>query len=130
MANKGDLINRKGIWYFNRAYPQPLWPITGKSPFRKSLRTGDLKEALRAKPNAERLYWVAVDEAQAKHDALHPRSFTELEAMGLVARWFKDEDAERLEAVTAAHSPLMDIDAALRELDSEEAERHLRVSSR
>ena len=122
MANKGDLINRNGIWYFNRAYPQPLWHITGKSPFRKSLRTASLHEAKRAKPDAERLYWAAVDAAKAQIDSLQPRQFTELAAMGIVAKWFKEEDAERLETVAAAHSPLMDIDAALRELDSADAE--------
>jgi hypothetical protein len=70
MANKGDLLNRNGIWYFNKAYPQPLWPITGKAPFRRSLRTASIKEAERAKPDAERLYWTAVDVAQAQLDSM------------------------------------------------------------
>jgi hypothetical protein len=122
MANKNDLINRKGIWYFNKAFPQPLWTITGKAPFRRSLRTASLQEAKRAKPDAERLYWAAVDAAKGQIGSSQPRRFTELEAMGLVAQWFNAEDAERLEAVVTSHSPLMDIDAALRELDGLEAE--------
>lgn len=122
MANKGDLLNRKGVWYFNKAYPKPLWTITGKSPFRLSLRTTSLRDAERAKPAAERLYWAAVDAAQVQLGPKQPRQFTELEAVGLVAQWFKNEDAERMEAVAEAHSPLMDIDASLRELDGQDAE--------
>lgn len=117
MANKADLMNRKGRWYFSKAYPKELWPITGASPFRKSLGTSALPEALRAKPDAERLYWSAVDTAKAQLETSQPRKLTELEAVGLVAKWFKEEDAERLEAVAAAHSPLMDIDGALHELE-------------
>ena len=63
-----------------------------------------------------------MDAAKAQIESLQPRQFTELEGMSLVAKWFKEEDAERLETVAGAHSPLMDIDAALRQLDSEEAE--------
>ena len=116
MANKSDLLNRNGIWYFIRAYPQSLWPITGGSPFRKSLRTSSLQEAKRAKPDAERLYWAKVDAAQAQIESSKPRAFTELEAVGLVAKWFKEEDAERLEIVTEATTPLMDIEWDLREI--------------
>lgn len=121
MANKEDLINRNGIWYFNRAFPRHLWPITGKTPFRRSLRTSSLAEARRAKPVVEQLYWSKVDEAQARIEPAKPRQLTELEAMGLVARWFKEEDAERQEALAEAQSPLTDIDAALEELDGQDA---------
>ena len=27
MANKADLMNHKGRWYFSKAYPKELWPI-------------------------------------------------------------------------------------------------------
>lgn len=122
MANKAHLMKRSGVWYFNKAYPKKLWQVTGTSPFRMSLKTDSLEVAIRARPDAERQYWVAVDAAKAQIESLKPRQFTELEGMSLVAKWFKEEDAERLETVAQAHSPLMDIDAALRELDSADAE--------
>ena len=130
MANKSDLLNRNGIWYFNRAYPQPLWPITGASPFRKSLRTTSLTEAKRSKPDAERIYWAEVDAAQAQMDLKKPRVFTELEAVGLVAKWFKEEDAERLEAVAEDTTPLMDPEWDLMELDGYDAEVRQEIAER
>lgn len=116
MANKADLIRRKSRWYFNKAYPKDLWPITGKSPFRKSLNTDSLETALRARPEAERLYWAKVDALRAEHKGTEPRQLTEIESMGIVARWFREEDAERTAELEETRSPLMDIDGALEEL--------------
>lgn len=109
MANKAHLMKRNGVWHFNKAYPKKMWQVTETSPFRMSLLTGSLEVAMRARPDAERLYWVAVDAAAAKIESLQPRQFTELEALGLVAKWLKDEDVERLETVAATHSLLLDI---------------------
>ena len=122
MANKADLMDRKGRWYFNKAYPSELWSITGASPYRKSLGTDSLPTAIRARPDAERLYWAKVDEARAALAGRSPRQMSEVEAMGLVARWFMREDGERSAALEAAQSPLMDIDRALSELDTLDAE--------
>lgn len=130
MANKAHLMNRNGIWYFNKAFPKKLWPVTGKSTFRMSLHTDSLGVAMRARPDAERLYWAAVDAAKAQIESNAPRKFTELEAVSLVAKWFKEEDAERLEAVEELFSPLMDTDEALRELESYDAEIRQDISER
>ena len=42
--------------------------------------------------------------------------------MGLVAKWFTEEDAERTATLEATQSPLMDIDGALAEIDEQDAE--------
>lgn len=122
MANKADLMERNGRWYFSKAYPKELWPITGASPFRKSLGTDSLPAALRARPDAERLYYWKVDAARATLEGRKPRQMTEVEAMGLVAKWFTEEDAERTATLMATQSPLMDIDGALAEIDALDAE--------
>lgn len=122
LANKADLMERNGRWYFSKAYPKELWPITGASPFRKSLGTDSLPAAIRARPDAERLYWSKVDAARATYAGRIPREMTEVEAMGLVAKWFIAEDAERTAALEATRSPLMDIDRALAELDALDAQ--------
>lgn len=116
MANKADLIRRKSRWYFNKAFPKDLWPVTGKSPFRMSLKTDSLEVAIRARPEAERLYWAKVDALRAEHKGSEPRQLTEIESMGIVARWFREEDAERTAELEETRSPLMDIDGALEEL--------------
>lgn len=130
MANKAHLMNRNGIWYFNKAFPKKLWPVTGKSTFRMSLHTDSLDVAMRARPDAERLYWAAVDAAKAQIESNAPRKFTELEAVSLVAKWFKEEDAERLENVEELFSPLMDTEEAQRELESYDAEIRQDISER
>ncbi len=117
MANKADLIRRNSRWYFNKAYPKDLWPVTGKSPFRISLKTDSLEVAIRARPEAERLYWAKVDALRAEHKGTEPRQLTEIESMGIVARWFREEDAERTAELEDSRSPLMDIDGALEELE-------------
>lgn len=122
MANKAHLMNRNGIWYFNKAFPKKLWPVTGKSTFRMTLQTDSLEVAMRARPDAERLYWAAVDAAKAKIESNTPRKFTELEGVSLVAKWFKEEVVERQEAAEEVFTPLMDIDADLREIDTYDAE--------
>jgi len=56
MARTSNLIQRKGRWYFNRAYPRELWSIVGKAPFRLSLGTDSLEEAQRQRGTAEQRY--------------------------------------------------------------------------
>lgn len=60
-----------------------------------SLKTDSLEVAIRARPEAERLYWAKVDALRAEHKGTEPRQLTEIESMGIVARWFRKEDAER-----------------------------------
>ncbi len=65
MASTQYLIRRGSRWYYNRAFPTDVWPVLGKAPFRQALKTDSLSEAQRMRPEAERLYWKAVDEARA-----------------------------------------------------------------
>jgi integrase len=117
MANKADLIRRNSRWYFNKAYPKDLWPFTGKAPFRTALKTDSLEVAIRARPEAERLYWSKVDALRAEHKGTARRELTEIESMGIVARWFREEDAERTAELEETRSPLMDINGTLEELE-------------
>lgn len=130
MANKADLMNRNGRWYFSKAYPKDLWSITGPSPFRKSLGTDSLPAAIRARPDAERLYFSKVDEARAILEVRKPRQMTEVQAMGLVAKWFTAEDEERTAILEATLSPLMDVDGALTEIDSLDAQARQAITER
>lgn len=118
MANKSDLIRRGNQWYFNKAYPKDLWPVVGRSPFRMSLRTDSFDVAIRSRPDADRLYWAKVDQLRAKHAPKEPKGLTEVQAMGIVARWFREEDAERTAELEDNRSPLQDIDGALAEIDA------------
>lgn len=71
-----NLIQRNGRWYFNKAFPKELWPITGRAPFRLSLRTDSLEIAQRRRADAERRYWAAVDAARAKIKEQQPRELS------------------------------------------------------
>ena len=122
VANKADLMQRNGRWYFTKAYPKKLWQITGPSPFRKSLGTDSLEVAIRARPEAERIYFSKVDAARAKHEGSQPRQTTPVELMGIVARWFTEEDKERTDAVLEAQGFHFDIDGELEEIDHLSAE--------
>jgi len=94
MARTSNLIQRKGRWYFNRAYPKELWPVVGKAPFRMSLGTDSLEEAQRQRGAAEHRYWAAVDEARRKVGDSHPRALTDVEAVAIVSRWFAQRNRE------------------------------------
>jgi len=88
------------------------------------LGTDSLEEAQRRRSYAEQRYWAAVDEARAKKgQEAPPRPLSESEAIALVSRWFRDEDAYRteldLERTRGLHA---DIDAYLEELEDYEAE--------
>jgi integrase len=95
MASTADLIQRNGRWYFNRAFPVELWPITGKAPFRRSLRTTDRVEALRARPAMELQYHVEVDKARLEFAAQAAQQsrpvLTKPDAEALVAEHFRRE---------------------------------------
>ena len=117
MANKAGLMKRGNVWQYTKAYPKNLWPVTGAAPFRKSLGTDSLEVALRARPDAERLYFAKVDAARAVIERITPRQFTPVESMGMVARWFTQEDQERTQAAIEAQGAHLDIDGALAEID-------------
>lgn len=90
-----NLIRRNGVWCFNKAFPKDLWPLTGRAPFRLSLRTESLAEALRMKPEAERRYLAKVDQARlALAASTTAAPVTEAAAFALTGEWFRREVAE------------------------------------
>jgi hypothetical protein len=94
VARKSNLIQRKGRWYFNRAYPKEVWPVVGRSPFRMALNTDSLEQAQRMRGHAEQRYWAAVDVARKKLGEVAPRALSEVEAVAIVSRWFLQRNAE------------------------------------
>lgn len=85
-----EFVTRRGErLYYRRAFPKELWPVTGKAAFAMSLHTSDPKEALRARPEAERRYSAKVDEARAElaHRA-NLKPLTKADAEALAVRWF------------------------------------------
>src|SRR6476469_7497759 len=83
------VVRRGQQLYYRRAFPQELWPVTGRAAFAMSLRTADPKEALRARPAAERRYTQRVDKARAelaRQSSLPP--LTKADAETLAVRWF------------------------------------------
>jgi integrase len=77
---------------YRRAFPKDVWPVVGKGrAFALSLRTDSPSEAMRSRPEAERAYWAAVDEARAKLTKLANRPPLSREAAeALAVRWFLD----------------------------------------
>jgi hypothetical protein len=87
-----EFVTRRGErLYYRRAFPQELWPITRTTAFARSLRTADPKEALRARPEAERLYHAKVDEARAElARRSQSRPLTTADAIRLAQDWFRE----------------------------------------
>lgn len=122
VAKTAGLIQRKQRWYFNKAYPKDVWHLSGTSPFRKSLGTTSRDDAMRLRLDAEKLYWSKVDGFRAQLPTnQQARGLTEIEAMGLVASWLREEDAERTAELEASRGTTLDIDATLQKLNDEEA---------
>jgi integrase len=94
MARTSNLIQRKGRWYFNRAYPKDVWRVTGTAPYRLALRTDSLEQAQRLRGAAEQRYWAAVDAARRKLGEVVPRPLTDIEATAIVSRWFVERNRE------------------------------------
>lgn len=96
MANKTNLLKRSGRWYFNRAFPKNLWPVTGKAPFRRSLNTSSLQEAQRKRPDVDKDYYEAVDAAKRKlavpaFDAnAAGQPFGESNVLPVLAEWYHE----------------------------------------
>jgi len=65
-----------------------------RGPFRLALRTDSLEVAQRHRPDAERRFWAAVDGARKKLGETQPRALTEIEAVGIVSRWFVQRNRE------------------------------------
>jgi hypothetical protein len=63
-------------------------------------------------------------------DLKKPRVFTELEAVGLVAKWFAEEDVYRLGLVVEESTPLMDPEWGLMELADLDAEVRQEIAER
>lgn len=85
-----QFVTRRGErLYYRRAFPKELWPVTGKAPFALSLQTTDPKEALRARPEAERRYAAKVDQARAElARRANLKPLTKADAQALAVRWF------------------------------------------
>jgi integrase len=85
-----QFVTRRGeTLYYRRAFPQELWSVTGKGAFAMSLRTADPKEALRARPEAERRYTERIDAARAelaRRKALP--LLTKADAEAIAVRWY------------------------------------------
>jgi len=85
-----QFVTRRGEQlYYRRAFPQELWPVTGKAAFAVSLRTSDPQEAQRSRPDAERRYFEKVDKARAelaRRASLSP--LTKPAAEAIAVRWF------------------------------------------
>ena len=93
------------LWY-RRAYPKELWPIVGSGrTIAKSLRTDSPSEAMRSRPEAERAFFVAVDEARAELAQRSNRlALTKQAAEALAVQWFL-EALEGAEDARVKQSP-------------------------
>lgn len=122
VSRKANLILRKGRWYFNKAYPKDLWATLGRSPFRVSLQTDSLDVALRRRPDAERRYYAAVDNARTGQAALKPIPFSEFDAVTVVGRWFRDETNRRTGNIEEMQESWYDLDEVLDQINDEESD--------
>ena len=122
VSRTANLMQRKGRWYFNKAYPKDLWITLGRAPFRVSLQTDSLKTALRRRPDAERRYFAVVDEARGQKVARAPARFTEFDAISLVSQWFRDEVARRTQNIEELQGSRYDIDETLEHINEQEIE--------
>lgn len=103
---KTHLIRRGNRWHYNRAYPLDVQPITGAAPFRISLRTDSLAEAIRARPEAERRYWQAVDRArQCGGSGGSGGSISEPQALSIISEWFRQSVAGMEAMVSLSRTP-------------------------
>jgi integrase len=96
MATKTNLLQRNGRWYFNKAYPKRLWPVTGKAPFRRTLETDSLQVAQQRRPEADQEYWATVRAAEQKllepeaASSANAKHLTEVGAIELFTRWYHE----------------------------------------
>lgn len=99
MALPQYIYRRGNRLSYRRAFPKDLWPETGKVPFTLALGTDSLSEAMRARPEAERRYWQAVDAARAR---LRGAPLTRADAERLALDWFREAVARADELRTAS----------------------------
>lgn len=94
MAKPRDIIRRPGSrnYYFNKAYPRDVQAKIGRAPFRLSLGTESLAEALERRPAAEQKYWERVRAARGRIAEERPRPLTEAEHDMLIARFVARAD--------------------------------------
>lgn len=120
MSRTANLMQRKGRWYFNKAYPKDLWGTLGRASFRVSLQTDSLTIALRLRPDAERRYFAIVDEARGQKASLTPARFTEFDAITVVSQWFRDEVARQTQNIEELQGSRYVIDEALEQINEQE----------
>ena len=106
VARTHHLIRRGNRWQYNRAYPKDVWPTLGSAPFRRSLRTDSLAEAQRARPEVEREYWRAIDQARAAQaNKALAAELTNAAAQSLAAEAFRRWLSEGEEFTSTYASP-------------------------
>ncbi|MGB5078228.1 MAG: DUF6538 domain-containing protein [Sphingorhabdus sp.] len=120
MSRTANLMQRKGRWYFNKAYPKDLWGTLGRAPFRVSLQTDSLAIALCRRPDAERRYFAIVDEARGQKAALAPARFTEFDAITAVSQWFRDEVARQTQNIEELQGSRYVVDEVLEQINEQE----------
>jgi integrase len=106
-------MRRGQRWYYNRAFPKDVQEILGKDAFRRSLRTESLEEARRARPEAERLYFAAVDSARAARAEGRPDTPNETIAQSLVVEWFRCDIVEAERSLPEVANSQHELDEAL-----------------
>lgn len=94
MSRKRYLMQRGNVWHYNRAYPLDLQSKLGKAPFRVSLKTDSLAEAIRAKPEAERQFFAKVDAARATSHRQRKDPLPETLAQSIALDWFRQSLAQ------------------------------------
>ncbi|PTD25185.1 hypothetical protein CV103_06375 [Sphingomonas fennica] len=95
-----------------------------------SLQTDSLELAQRRRSEADQQYWAAVDAGRKKLGEAHPRPLTDIEAVGIVSRWFAERNRELDEGHLHEPTPAEGWDAAVQgsEFGIAEATRRLGAS--
>ena len=99
-----EYVTRRGnVLQYRRAWPRELQGVLGKAAFAMSLRTSDPREALKARPEAERRYHAKVDQARldlSRRAEARPLTIPAAEAIALA--WFQEGLATAEDYLTIA----------------------------
>lgn len=108
-------VTRRGqVLQYRRGFPKELWSVTGRAAFAISLRTNDPRQAMRARPDAERRYHAKVDAARQAlaRVALGPLPMTRADAEAIAVRWFF-QSVESADDFRADYVETISVDEAL-----------------
>src|SRR3546814_9308512 len=85
------VMRRGNRLYYNRAWPLDVQGKLGSAPFRRSLHTDSLREAVRSLPDMDREFQRRVDEARLAIGRERNRpALTNANAESLVAQSFRE----------------------------------------